>query len=172
MLSSPTVIVCTPDTCRRILADDEHFILGYPQTSKILAGKRSFHSISKSEHKRLRRLTTSILNGYEALSMYVDHIEHNVISSLEEWSKLNRPIEVLPELKRIVFKVITHIFMGADDDPIVADMERLFTELHAGLFSLNVNLPGFAFNRAIKVQRRQKSKFLCYEIMNYMSTYI
>ncbi|XP_048319384.1 beta-amyrin 11-oxidase [Ziziphus jujuba] len=163
LLSSPTVIVCSPDTCRKILADDENFTLGYPQTSKILAGKRSFHSISKSEHKRLRRLTTSILNGHEALSMYVGHIEHNVINSLEEWSRLNRPIEVLPELKRIVFKVITHIFMGADDDPVVADMESLFTELHAGLFSLNVNLPGFAFHRAIKA-RKKLVKILSYVI--------
>ncbi|KAH7514367.1 hypothetical protein FEM48_Zijuj11G0082100 [Ziziphus jujuba var. spinosa] len=163
LLSSPTVIVCSPDTCRKILADDENFTLGYPQTSKILAGKRSFHSISKSEHKRLRRLTTSILNGHEALSMYVGHIEHNVINSLEEWSRLNRPIEVLPELKRIVFKVITHIFMGADDDPVVADMESLFTELHAGLFSLNarkklVKILSYVIEKKTKALNKEPEK--------------
>ncbi|KAH7536845.1 hypothetical protein FEM48_Zijuj03G0029500 [Ziziphus jujuba var. spinosa] len=91
------------------------------------------------------------------MAMKLGHIEHNVINSLEEWSRLNCPIEILPELKRIVFKVITHIFMGADDDPVVADMESLFTELHAGLFSLNVNLPGFAFHKAIKVNNNNNN---------------
>ncbi|XP_060675765.1 beta-amyrin 11-oxidase [Ziziphus jujuba] len=97
------------------------------------------------------------------MAMKLGHIEHNVINSLEEWSRLNCPIEILPELKRIVFKVITHIFMDADDDPVVADMESLFTELHAGLFSLNVNLPGFAFHKAIKA-RKKLVKILSYVI--------
>ncbi|KAH7514368.1 hypothetical protein FEM48_Zijuj11G0082200 [Ziziphus jujuba var. spinosa] len=68
---------------------------------------------------------------------------------------MNRPIDILAELRTVVFKFITHTFIGADDnDAIVREMEILFTDLHAGLISLNINLPGFAFHRALQSRKR------------------
>jgi ent-kaurenoic acid hydroxylase len=33
------VIVCIPETCRKVLTDDERFKLGYPKATAILTGK-------------------------------------------------------------------------------------------------------------------------------------
>ncbi|KAJ0112438.1 hypothetical protein Patl1_03459 [Pistacia atlantica] len=83
LFGSPSVIVCTPESCRRVLMDDEKFGVGHPESIKQLTGKRLFHSISSAEHKRLRRLTTSPINGHEALAMYIgDSIN---LESLEKY---------------------------------------------------------------------------------------
>ncbi|KAB1227111.1 Beta-amyrin 11-oxidase [Morella rubra] len=104
MFGNPSVIVCTPETCRKVLTDDDRFKLGYPKATTILTGRRAFHGISNAEHKRLRRLTTSPINGHEALSGYIDLIEGIVATTLEEWASMKHPIELLTELRGVAFK--------------------------------------------------------------------
>ena len=99
LFGSPSIIVCSPETCRKVMTDDDRFKLGYPASTMALAGKRSFHGISNAEHKWLRRLTTAPINGHEALSMYVDLIEGIVVKSLDELSSMREPIQLLKELR-------------------------------------------------------------------------
>lgn len=148
-----SIIVCTPETCRKVLTDDEQFKLGYPASTMALAGKRSFHGISNAEHKRLRRLTTSPITGHEALSMYIGLIEGVAVKLLEALSSMNTPCEFLTEMRKFAFKVITTIFMGSDDGNHVdlGLVENLYTHLIRGMKSLAINLPGFAFYKALKV---------------------
>ncbi|KAK8614212.1 hypothetical protein V6N13_122581 [Hibiscus sabdariffa] len=151
LFGSPSIIVCIPETCRKVFADDEHFRLGYPASTKQLTGKKSFHSIPNSEHKRLRRLTTAPINGHEALSMYIGYIEEMVVNSLDEWSSMKEPIEVLNEIRKLTFKVITHIFVGSSAESIMGSVEELYTDLNYGMKSAAINIPGFAFHKALKV---------------------
>lgn len=55
MFGSPSVIVTTPEACRRVLTDDEAFKPGWPTSTMKLIRKKSFISISFEEHKRLRK---------------------------------------------------------------------------------------------------------------------
>jgi ent-kaurenoic acid hydroxylase len=148
----PSVIVCIPETCRKVLTDDERFKLGYPKTTTILTGRKSFHGISNAEHKRLRRLTTSPINGHEALAGYIDLIEGIVINSLEKWASTKPPIELLTELRKVAFKVITNIFISTHSESVISSVENLYSDLNAGIKSQAINLPGFAFHRAFKVK--------------------
>ncbi|KAK8640006.1 hypothetical protein V6N13_138372 [Hibiscus sabdariffa] len=152
LFGSPSIIVCIPETCRKVFADDEHFRLGYPASTKQLTGKKSFHSIPNSEHKRLRRLTTAPINGHEALSMYIGYIEEMVVNSLDEWSSMKEPIELLNEIRKLTFKVITHIFVGSRAESIMGSVEELYTDLNYGMKSTAINIPGFAFHKALKVK--------------------
>ena len=151
LFGSPSIIVSIPETCRKVLADDEQFGLGYPVSTKKLTGKKSFHSITNSEHKRLRRLTTAPINGHEALAMYIGYIEDIVINSLDEWSSMKEPIEFLKEMRKVAFKVITHIFVGSSAESILGSVEKHYTDLNYGLKSAAINIPGFAFYKALKV---------------------
>lgn len=133
--------------------DTEQFALGYPASTKHLTGKKSFHSISVAEHRRLRKLTTSSITGHEALAMYIEYIQDIVITSLDEWARRDKPIEFLTEIRKIAFKVINHIFLGSDSDSILESVEKYYTDLIYGLKSSAINIPGFAFHRALKVQQ-------------------
>ncbi|XVF13575.1 hypothetical protein REPUB_Repub08aG0219100 [Reevesia pubescens] len=152
LFGSPSIIVSVPETCRKVLADDEQFGLGYPVSTKQLTGKKSFHSIPNSEHKRLRRLTTAPINGHEALAMYIGYIEDIVIHSLDEWSSMKEPIEFLKEMRKVAFKVITHIFVGSTAESILGSVEKHYTDLNYGLKSAAINIPGFAFYKALKAR--------------------
>ncbi|XP_057762256.1 beta-amyrin 11-oxidase-like isoform X1 [Arachis stenosperma] len=149
----PSIIVCSPETCRKMLTDVERLKLGYPASTMALVGKRSFHGISNAEHKRLRRLTTAPMTGHDALSMYVGLIEDISVKTLDELSSKDRPFEFLVEMRKLAFKVFTTIFLGFHDhDHVDLDMvNNLYTILNLGMKSMAINLPGFAFHRALKV---------------------
>lgn len=89
---NPSTIVCSPELCRKVLTDDEHFAPGYPMPSLILGGK-PLCFISSSGHKRFRRLTSGHINGHDTLSKYIETIEEVVFTTLEEWTRTDQPIE-------------------------------------------------------------------------------
>ncbi|XP_030524577.2 ent-kaurenoic acid oxidase 2-like [Rhodamnia argentea] len=154
MFGKPCIIVSTPETCRRVLADEVNFKFSYPKTTQELIGKKSFHNMSNAEHKHFRRLTAAKINGSESLSMYIKHIEEIMIGSLEEWTKMDCPIEFYEEMKKATFKVILPIFLGSvTDDSFISRTISLFGEINKGFNTLAINLPGFQFHRAIKAKK-------------------
>ena len=133
------------------MVDGERFGLGQPAATMQLTGKKSLHSISSSEHKRLRRLTTGPINGHEALSMYIGYTEEIVIDALDEWSSMNKPVEFLKAMRQVTLKVITNIFVGSSAESIIGSVEKHYPDFNYGLKSAAINIPGFAFHKALKV---------------------
>lgn len=150
MFGSPSVIVTAPETCRRVLTDDDCFKPGWPRSTMQLIGRKSFIGISYEEHKRLRRLTAAPVNGNEALSMYAKYIEENVVSSLNKWTTMGE-IEFLTELRKLTFRIIMHIFLSSESEPVMEALEREYTTLNYGVRAMGINLPGFAYHKALKV---------------------
>ncbi|KAF5730721.1 Ent-kaurenoic acid hydroxylase 2 [Tripterygium wilfordii] len=149
ILGKPLIMVTLPELNKAILTDDRNFALAYPGMLAIL-GKRSLLTVHGVEHKRLRRLTTAPINGNEALSMYVELIEDVVMTSFDEWASMNKPIELLVELKRASFKVLTYIFFGGRGYSSLQPLTQLFSDLFGGMFTRPINLPGFPYNKALK----------------------
>ncbi|QCD77417.1 ent-kaurenoic acid hydroxylase [Vigna unguiculata] len=149
MFGNPSIIVTTPEACKRVLTDDDKFTTGWPRSTIELIGKRSFISMAFEEHKRLRHLTSSSINGMEALSLYLTYIEKNVRSSLETWAKLGQ-IEFLTEIRKLTFKIIMHIFLSSESEPIMEALEREYTALNYGVRAMRINIPGFAYHKAFK----------------------
>uniref|UniRef100_A0A2N9IDY1 Cytochrome P450 n=1 Tax=Fagus sylvatica TaxID=28930 RepID=A0A2N9IDY1_FAGSY len=150
MFGSPSIIVCTPKLCRRVLTNDENFVIGYPKSTYLLTGRRSLHRISNLEHKRLRRLIASPINGHEALALHFQHTEGIVINSLDEWASMKQPFEFFTEMKRATFNILMHIFMGYVNDSTLSTMQNLCSDCRKGLMSIAINIPGFAFHKALK----------------------
>ncbi|KAJ4710266.1 Cytochrome P450 family ent-kaurenoic acid oxidase [Melia azedarach] len=152
MFGNPSVIVTTPETCKRVLTDDDGFQPGWPISTVELIGKKSFVSISYEDHKRLRRLTAAPVNGHEALSVYLEYIEENVISALDKWAKIEK-IEFLTELRRLTFRIIMYIFLSSESPHIMEALEKEYTALNYGVRAMAINLPGFAYHRALKARK-------------------
>ncbi|XP_077237127.1 ent-kaurenoic acid oxidase 1-like [Tasmannia lanceolata] len=153
MFGSPSIMVTIPETCKQVLMDDEHFIPGWPKATQDLIGRKSFTSISQEEHKWLRRLTSAPINGHEALSTYLEFIQDVVVSTLEEWAGMGE-IEFLTELRKLTFRIITYIFLSSEVDHVMEALEREYTALNHGIRAMAINLPGFAFHRALKARKK------------------
>lgn len=154
MFGNPSIIVTTPETCKRVLTDDEYFKPGWPTSTIELVGKKSFiGDITFEEHKRLRKLTAAPVNGHESLSIYMRYIEENVKSNLEEWSAMGQ-IEFLTKLRKLTFRIITYIFLSAESELVIEDMEREYTAFNYGVRAMAINLPGFAYHKALKARKK------------------
>nr|WET51926.1 CYP88A154 [Ailanthus altissimus] len=149
---SPSIVVCTPETCKTVLMDNERFGRGNPESTKELLGKKTL-GLSNEEHKRLRKLTTNPFRGDKALTMYVGYIEDIVIDLLDEWAGMNKHLVFLTEMRKLAFKVIGHIVFGTTSDHLLELMEKYYTDLLLGLRSPAINIPGFAFYRALKARK-------------------
>ncbi|KAF2322015.1 hypothetical protein GH714_005694 [Hevea brasiliensis] len=154
MFGRPSVFVTTPETCKRVLIDDDAFKPGWPSSTMELIGKKSFIGISYEEHKRLRRLTASPVNGHEALSLYLDYIEENVISALDKWATMGQ-IEFLTELRKLTFRIIMYVFLSSESEPVMEALEREYTALNYGVRAMAINLPALLNNKLIKFQARK-----------------
>ncbi|MCD7455245.1 Ent-kaurenoic acid oxidase 1 [Datura stramonium] len=153
MFGNPSVIVTTPEACRRVLNDDEAFKPGWPASTMQLIGKNSFIGISYEEHKWLRKLTAAPVNGHEALSMYIKYIEENVISALEKWASMGQ-IEFLTQLRKLTFRIIMYIFLSSESEQVMDALEKEYTTLNYGVRSMTINLPGFAYHKALKARKK------------------
>ncbi|CAK9168453.1 unnamed protein product [Ilex paraguariensis] len=158
MFGSPSIIVTVPEACRRVLSDDESFKPGWPTSTMNLIGKKSFVGISSDEHKRLRRLTAAPVNGHEALSMYMGYIEDNVVSDLDKWASLGQ-VEFLTELRKLTFTIIMHIFLSSESKQVMEALEREYTALNYGIRAMEINIPGFAYHKALKARRKMVAIF-------------
>ncbi|KQJ81398.1 ent-kaurenoic acid oxidase 1 isoform X1 [Brachypodium distachyon] len=158
MYSSPSVLVTTPEACKKVLMDDVAFVNGWPEATLNLIGTRSFTSpaMPRDEHRRLRKLTAAPVNGSTALAAYLGFIDHNVTSTLRRWSSSSEPVEFLTELRRMTFLIIVRIFMSraAEDEGTMAALEQSYSELNHGMRAMAINLPGFAYHKALKARRK------------------
>ncbi|XP_022146981.1 ent-kaurenoic acid oxidase 1-like [Momordica charantia] len=153
LFGNPSVIATTAETCRKVLTDDEAFQPGWPRAAVELIGKKSFIEMPPEEHKRLRRLTSAPVNGFEALSNYIPYIEENVLASLEKWSKMGK-IEFLTQLRKLTFTIIMYIFLSSESEDVMEALEKEYTKLNYGVRALRINLPGFAYHRALKARKK------------------
>ncbi|RVW15624.1 Ent-kaurenoic acid oxidase 1 [Vitis vinifera] len=119
----------------------QNFKPGWPTSTMELIGRKSFIGITNEEHKRLRRLTATPVNGHEALSIYMQYIEDNVISALNKWAAMGE-FEFLTALRKLTFKIIMYIFLSSESEHVMEALEREYTSLNYGVRSMAINLPG------------------------------
>jgi ent-kaurenoic acid hydroxylase len=154
LFGNPSIIICDPEICRRVLLDDVNFKFGYPKSIKELAKCRPMIDVSSANHRHFRRLITAPIVGHKALEMYLERIEDIVINSLEELSNMNHPIELLKEMKKVSFKAIIHVFMGSNNENIIKNIGSSFNDLSNGMYSLPINAPGFTYHKALKARKK------------------
>ncbi|GMJ12490.1 ARABIDOPSIS ENT-KAURENOIC ACID HYDROXYLASE 2, ent-kaurenoic acid hydroxylase 2 [Hibiscus trionum] len=151
LFGSPSIIVCSPELCRKALAD-EHVLFGYPSSARQLAGKKSLYGISASEHRRLRKIAMNPINGDEALASHIELIEGIVTTSLEDLASMKGPANFFYEMRKITFKVIAHIVLGSTQESVLSSLVKCYSDLFPGIVSMPVNIPGFVFHRALKAR--------------------
>ncbi|KAL8130411.1 hypothetical protein V2J09_019566 [Rumex salicifolius] len=158
MFENPSVICTSPETCRKVLTDDANFKPGWPISTQKLIGEKSFTSLPFDEHKRLRKLTATPINGHEALNNYIPYIEKLSKASLEKWSKMGE-FEFLTAVRKLTFQIIMHIFLSSESESVMEALEKHYTKLNYGVRAMAINIPGFAYHKALKARKGLLSVF-------------
>ncbi|XP_011010022.1 PREDICTED: ent-kaurenoic acid oxidase 1-like isoform X1 [Populus euphratica] len=158
MFGNPSIFVTTPEACRKVLSNDDAFKPGWPISTLKLVGRKSFIGISYEEHKHLRRLTSAPVNGHEALSAYIPYIEENAIAMLEKWTTMGK-IEFLTQVRKLTFRIIMYIFLSSESEVVMEALEKDYTTLNYGVRAMAINLPGFAYYKALKARKRLVAVF-------------
>jgi ent-kaurenoic acid hydroxylase len=60
-------------------------------------------------------------------------------------------IEFLTEIRKLTFKIIMHIFLSSESEPVMEALEKEYTILNHGVRAMQINVPGFAYHKALKV---------------------
>nr|GEV40702.1 ent-kaurenoic acid oxidase [Tanacetum cinerariifolium] len=89
MFNKLSIIVTVLEVCREAICDDEAFQPGWPISTLELIGRKPYVSIGYEDHKSLRKITVSPVNGHEALPVYMRYIETNVVETLDKWVRHN-----------------------------------------------------------------------------------
>lgn len=125
------------------------FKIGYPKSALELGDSKILHK----ERGRFKQLVSSPINGHNVLEMYLERIEDIVINKLEELSSMKHPVEFLMEMRKASFEFVIHIFFDSCDQDTVNKIGDLFNVMSIALLSfMPINVPGFAYNKALKVR--------------------
>ncbi|XP_027907218.1 beta-amyrin 11-oxidase-like isoform X2 [Vigna unguiculata] len=156
LIGKPSIIICTPEMCKRVLNDDENFKHGYPKSTTELLRNKPLINTCNAEHKGLRELVSSGILGHKVLAMNLELVEKIVINSLEELSRMKQPIQVFKEMEKVSFEVIVHILMGSYTHSNIGKLRELFHQFSKcnPIYSLPINFPGFAFHQGLKVRKK------------------
>ncbi|KAM7515199.1 hypothetical protein LguiA_004782 [Lonicera macranthoides] len=116
-------------------------------------------SSQKEESAILRSFLHDILKP-EALKRYIPLMDSMARDHLEaEWLP-NDEVKVYPLMKKYTFDLACKLFMSIDDPEHVNRLATHFTLITSGIFSVPIDLPGTAYNGAIK-----GGKLLCDQLM-------
>ncbi|XP_060207567.1 beta-amyrin 11-oxidase-like [Lycium barbarum] len=151
MFGRPSIIVTTPETCRKILMDEENFAVAFPDYMLNLLGNQE-----NQEHKILRRTAANAIKTHGSLSYYFDSVNKIVKGSFDKWLATDEPLELLSEMKRPAFEVLMQVLVGGEDGVSREVLDYVFKENQhrfKAYKSLAVNIPGFAFYRGVKARK-------------------
>ncbi|XP_016433147.1 (21S)-21-acetyl-1-hydroxy-apo-melianone synthase CYP88A164-like [Nicotiana tabacum] len=149
IFGKPSIIITKPETIRKILMDEENIDRGMPEYISKLAGITN----SIEEDKRIRRSIAPI-KSHGLLSDYFDCINDVVRTTFDKYAATEESFEFLTEMRKPTFEVFMRILIGGEVAKELFD--AVFKEnnlLMSGAHSLPINIPGFAYNKAIKARR-------------------
>ncbi|KAM7519168.1 hypothetical protein LguiB_018130 [Lonicera macranthoides] len=110
-------------------------------------------SFDESSLKELSVIFRSFLHDIlkpEALKQYIPLMDSMARDHLEaEWLH-NDEVKVFPLMKKYTFDLACKLFMSIDDPEHVNRLATHFTLVTSGMFSVPIDLPGTAYNGAIK----------------------
>ncbi|XP_059658363.1 beta-amyrin 6-beta-monooxygenase-like [Cornus florida] len=132
----------------------------WPQSMKKALLFPSFVENSLKEVTALKRGFLHEILKPEALKHYIPIMDSMAAQHLDsEWAP-HGEVKVFPMLKKYTFALACKLFMSIEDPEHVARLAEAFTLVTSGLFSVPIDFPGMAYNRAIKGGRMVREELL------------
>nr|ATG29942.1 CYP725A19 [Taxus chinensis] len=154
LIGHPTVVLCGPAGNRLILANEEKLVqMSWPKSSMKLMGEKSITAKRGEGHMIIR----SALQGFfspGALQKYIGQMSKTIENHINEKWKGNDQVSVVALVGDLVFDISACLFFNINEKH---ERERLFELLEiiaVGVLAVPVDLPGFAYRRALQARSK------------------
>ncbi|XP_062026124.1 beta-amyrin 28-monooxygenase-like [Rosa rugosa] len=105
------------------------------------------------ESIRLRKVLTPFFSP-NCLQKYVGIMDAFTKRHMDVFWSDKKQVQVLALTKMHTFTLVCKIFLNVEDPAVIAKLEEPIQHIAAGFISLPINLPGTAFNRAIRASKQ------------------
>ncbi|KAM7493417.1 hypothetical protein LguiB_028026 [Lonicera macranthoides] len=145
-------VLCGPSGNKFLFSNVNKLVVSYwpPTVDKVLSSPNT--SVMNTT-KILRKTIPEFLKP-EALQKYIPIMDYTTRNEVEKTcSSPNLEVKVFNLSKNLTFSLACKLFMSVEDPGHVARFADTFELVTKGLISVPINLPGMAFNRAIKAAK-------------------
>ncbi|KAM7459679.1 hypothetical protein LguiA_036673 [Lonicera macranthoides] len=142
-------VLCGPSGNKFLFSNENKLVVSWwpPTIEKIISSSNTSTIITT---KKMRKIIPEFIKP-EALQKYVPIMDSTTRNEVKkEWCSPNREVKVFPLAKNLTFSLSCKLFMSVEDPGLVTRFAHNFELVTTGLLSVPINLPGTAFNRAIK----------------------
>ncbi|KAK9097609.1 hypothetical protein Sjap_023106 [Stephania japonica] len=149
---SNMVALCGPEA-HKFLFSNEHKLVNswWPRSVHKLFPTTSRQV--REDAMRMRSLIMPALLKAEALQRYVGSMDAMARRSVERGWVGKEEVRVFELVKEYAFRVACRLFMSVEDEDLVRRLVRPFGKLAAGIFAVPLDVPGTAYNKAVKASR-------------------
>ncbi|GAB1539350.1 cytochrome P450 [Scytonema sp. NUACC21] len=148
----PTVMAIGAEANRHLFANEKsHLSVGWPESLKVLLGKKSLVIQTGNEHQNRRKIFNKAFQP-KILEQSVSAIEGISHSYLDKWERMGT-FSWFPELSKYSLDVACKVLVDVDtsDD---SHFSKYFEEWGDGLFSIPIRLPWTKFGRALHSRKQ------------------
>ncbi|XAR73903.1 hypothetical protein NMG60_11008024, partial [Bertholletia excelsa] len=112
---------------------------------------KSRDEFMKEDSTKVRKILQPFLKA-DALQRYIGVMD-NVMKQHLEMNWAGEEVKVSPAVTKYTFMLACRLFLSIEDPMKVEELGKPFGDITAGTVSMAINVPGTAFNRAIKASR-------------------
>ncbi|DBB10930.1 hypothetical protein WJX82_007943 [Trebouxia sp. C0006] len=140
------------DSVRYIMNAEHDLVEGhFPYAIRKILGPRGISTLHGKAHTQLRKILVPALSP-KVSTKYVPHTVELAESACAEWAKANK-MKGEDGMKAFTFQVATELILGFPKNfinkEILSRQQHLWTECLDGFLCVPINLPGFAFHKAM-----------------------
>nr|AKJ26128.1 CYP16-1 [Gentiana rigescens]AKJ26129.1 CYP16-2 [Gentiana rigescens] len=160
LIGEKTVVFCGAAGNKFLYSNENKLVsMFFPvNLSKVLPHLGEVNNVSEVTYKARNLLVNFLKHEYlQDCVKIVDELARKHLDS--KWDS-QKEVKALPLAKEFAFEVACKLFLSIDDPSIIQGIAKPFHVLTAGIYSIPVNLPGTAFNKAIKAASLIREKLL------------
>ncbi|KAL3685967.1 hypothetical protein R1sor_003989 [Riccia sorocarpa] len=154
----PVVVMDPPGGNKFVFQNDgKLFEIYWPLQMATLQGKEPVSVLHGEQHKLLRRHLNRFFD-HAAISRYVEGVDQKAVQHFARYweDKGESEFELVPfaAIKFYTFSTICNLLISLGEGPEMDRFLEHFVEWTKGLLSFPINLPGFAYYKALRARKR------------------
>ncbi|PIN10908.1 Cytochrome P450 CYP4/CYP19/CYP26 subfamily [Handroanthus impetiginosus] len=151
LLGETMAIFCGPQGNKFLFMNDNKlFTSWWPKSLKKALLSPAYSDRDLKELTAVRHTFHHEILKPEALKQYIPVMDALAREHLDQFWKPNSVVKVFPLAKRYTFDLVCRLFLSLVDQNEIKRLSDPFSLVVGGIFSLPLDLPGMAYNSAVK----------------------
>ncbi|CAK9150716.1 unnamed protein product [Ilex paraguariensis] len=152
LIGQPMAMLCGPEGNKFLFSNENTLVeMWWPSSIDKIFPKSSHKNSAKNDSAKARKIFQTCLKG-EALQKNVCIIDAVVKDHLNtNWN--HSELKVCPVVSKLTFTLACRLLLSIEDPEKIEKLLKPIQDIASGTISMAINLPGTAFNRAIKASR-------------------